>query len=241
VGANAAALTPRTRAILLNSPNNPAGAMHVPERLAAVAALAREHDLWIVSDEVYYTQSYERAHLSVRDLPGMAERVIVVNSLSKSHAMTGSRLGWVVAPEEAALRIGELSISTNYGVPGFIQDGAVFALTDPAGADAEAEIAARYARRRTLALEALGNGPGLKAVPPQGGMYVMADVRATGLSGEDFANRLLDAEKIAVMPGESFGAATAGHIRIALTVADEALAEALSRIARFAASIVVDA
>ena len=231
----AAALAPDTRAILLNTPNNPTGAVYGRARLEAVAALAAERGLWLISDEVYHTQLHEAVHLSPRDLPGMADRTLVVNSLSKSHAMTGSRLGWVLGPAQAARRIGDLAIATNYGVPGFIQEAAVFALTDAEGARAEAEIGARYGRRRRLALDALGEGPGLRVLPPRGGMYLMIDVRESGLTGEEFARRLLEHERIAVMPGESFGTAAAGHLRIALTVTEDRLEDALRRIARFAA------
>ncbi|HUF55940.1 MAG TPA: pyridoxal phosphate-dependent aminotransferase [Thermohalobaculum sp.] len=239
-GAIARALGPDTRAILLNTPNNPTGAVYGRDRLEAVARLAVERDLWVISDEVYHTQLDDRAHLSPRDLDGMAERTLVVNSLSKSHAMTGSRLGWVVAPAAAARRIADLAVTTTYGVPGFIQDAALFALTDGQGARAEAEIAARYARRRALALDALGGAAGIGVLPPSGGMYLMLDIRATGLGGEDFATRLLDEERIAVMPGESFGTAAAGHLRIALTVPDDALRDALGRIARFAARLLAE-
>ena len=231
----AGALEPDTRAILLNTPNNPTGAVYERGRLEAVAELAVERGLWLISDEVYDTQLHDAVHLGPRELPGIADRTLVVNSLSKSHAMTGSRLGWVLAPPDAARRIGDLAIATNYGVPGFIQEAAVFALTDPQGARAEAEIAARYRHRRRLALDALGEGPGLRVLPPRGGMYLMIDIRETGLTGEAFADELLEEERIAVMPGESFGTAAAGHLRVALTVAEDRLEDALGRIARFAA------
>lgn len=229
-----AALTPDTRAILINTPNNPTGAVYTPERLAALAELCQRRDLWLISDEVYATQVWQGAHLSPRDLPGMADRCLVVQSLSKSHGMTGARLGWVLGPEAAIARLGDLAIATNYGIPGFVQDAGLWALEQ--GAAIEADITARYARRRRLALDALGNGPGFRVVPPQGAMYVMLDIRATGLSGKAFAEALLAREGIAVMPGESFGAAAAGHLRVALTVADDVLAEALGRLAGFAAA-----
>lgn len=226
------ALAPDTRAILVNTPNNPTGAVYAPARLEALADLCRRHDLWLISDELYESQVYEGAHLSPRDLDGMAGRTLVVGSLSKSHAMTGSRLGWIVGPADAVARIGELATTTTYGLPGYIQDAGLYALTE--GSDIEAAIAARYRRRAAAALEAVANAPGIRALPPQGGMYVMLDVRATGLSGHDFAHRLLEAERIAVMPGESFGHAAAGHVRVALTVPEAALADALSRLAAFA-------
>jgi len=230
-----AALAPDTRAILVNTPNNPTGAVYTPARLAAVAELCRRRDLWAISDELYEGQVHEGQHVSLRDLPGMAERTLVIGSLSKSHAMTGSRMGWVVGPAEAVARLGDLATTTTYGVPPFIQEAALHALTE--GAAIEADIAARYARRARAAVEALGNAPGLRAVPPQGGMYLMLDIRGTGLGGNAFAEGLLAAERIAVMPGESFGAAAAGHLRIALTVPEAALRDALARIARHARSL----
>lgn len=232
----AAAVTPRTRAILLNTPNNPTGAVYARDRLEAIAEICQRHDLWLISDELYDSQVHDGDHVSPRDLPGMAERTFQIGSMSKGFAMTGARIGWVVAPEEAIDRMVDLAGATTYGLPGFIQDAAVFALTE--FPDHEAEIAARYKRRRDLTVSALGNQRDIKVVPPQGGMYVMLDVRATGLSGVDFAGRLLEAEKIAVMPGESFGDAAAGHLRIALTVADEALVDAASRISTFADRLV---
>jgi len=235
VAAIEAALAPDTRAILINTPNNPTGAVYTRARLEALADLCRRRDLWLISDELYDTQVHDGAHVSPRDLPGMAGRTIVIGSMSKSHAMTGSRLGWAVGPAEAAARMGDLATTTTYGIAPFIQDAGVQALLT--GNEIEAGIAARYRRRAAAAVAALGNGPGIRAVPPQGGMYLMLDIRETGLTGEQFALRLLDAEKIAAMPGESFGRAAAGHLRIALTVPDEQLVEAVGRIAGFARSL----
>jgi arginine:pyruvate transaminase len=230
------ALQPDTRAILINSPNNPTGTVYDPGRLAALADLCRRRGLWLISDELYEAQVHDATHLSARDLPCMAGQCLVVGSLSKSHAMTGSRLGWVVGPAEAIARIGELATTTTYGIPGYIQDAGLYALTQCEAI--ETTIAARYRRRAQAALAAIGNQPGIRAVPPQGGMYLMLDIRETGLSGDEFAARLLDAEHIAVMPGESFGHAAAGHLRIALTVPEADLRDALGRIAAFARSLV---
>jgi arginine:pyruvate transaminase len=236
IGAIERALEADTRAILINSPNNPTGAVYDPDRLAALADLCRRRGLWLISDELYETQVHDGVHLSARDMDGIADRCLVVGSLSKSHAMTGSRLGWVVGPAEVIERLGDLATTTTYGIPGFIQDAGLHALTK---ADAiEAGIAARYRRRGQAALAAIGNVPGVRAVPPRGGMYLMLDIRETGLSGDEFAARLLDAERIAVMPGESFGHAAAGHLRIALTVPEAELRDALGRIADFARTLV---
>ncbi|MEM1276019.1 MAG: pyridoxal phosphate-dependent aminotransferase [Pseudomonadota bacterium] len=227
-----AAIRPDTGGILINSPNNPTGTIYRRDRLEQLAEICREHGLWILSDEVYDTQIWDGEYLSARDLPGMVDQVLVINSLSKSHAMTGSRMGWVVAPEAVQRRLADLLIATNYGLPGFIQDAAEFALREAHAA--EQAVVARYRHRRDVALKALGNGPGFQVSPPQGGMYIMLDIRESGLSGDAFATRLLAEERICVMPGESFGQASAGHLRIALTVAEDLLTDSLTRIARFA-------
>lgn len=221
------------RAVLINSPNNPTGAVYGPPLLDAIAKVCQARDVWLISDELYDTQVFDGRHLSPRALPGMAARTLVVGSLSKSHAMTGSRVGWLAGPREAIARVGDLAIATTYGIPGFIQDAALHALTH--GAAGEAGIAARYRRRRDLALAALDGSAGVRAHRAAGAMYLMLDIRPTGLSGIDFAGALLDAEAIAVMPGESFGeTGGAGHLRIALTVPETVLAEALRRLAAFA-------
>lgn len=228
----AAAITKETKAILINTPNNPTGAVYQPERLEAIAALAAQNDLWVIADELYDSQVHDGTHVSMRSLPGMDTRTIVIGSMSKGFAMTGCRVGWAIGPEDLIARICDLANTTTYGLPGFIQDAALFALKEHA--EQEAEVAARYKRRRDLALQALGNAASVGLVPPEGGMYLMLDIRPTGLDGVSFAERLLDAEQIAVMPGESFGRAAAGHVRIAMTVGDDALADAIQRIVAFA-------
>ncbi|WJY20726.1 aminotransferase class I/II-fold pyridoxal phosphate-dependent enzyme [Fontisubflavum oceani] len=220
------------RSLLINTPNNPTGVVYTPDTIAGIAEVAEAQDLWLISDEVYDTQVWDGHHISPRALPGMAERTLVVGSLSKSHAMTGSRLGWVAGPAEVIDRLITLATHTTYGVPGYIQDAGLYALS--LGAEFEAEIGAPFRRRRDILNALLAGQQVIRAVPAQGAMYAMLDIRATGLTGEGFANALLDAEKIAVMPGESFGDAAAGHIRVALTLPDDAFAEAASRLIRFA-------
>ncbi|WP_282118363.1 pyridoxal phosphate-dependent aminotransferase [Ruegeria atlantica] len=219
--------------LLINSPNNPTGVVYSRETLDGIAGVCRDRDLWLISDEVYDTQVWEGEHISPRTLPGMAERTLVVGSMSKSHAMTGSRCGWVVGPEEVIAHLINLATHTTYGVPGFIQDAASFALS--AGHDLEEEIAAPFRRRRALAVEILATQNTIGLVPAQGAMYLMLDIRAAGLSGEAFANALLDTHAIAVMPGESFGTAAAGHVRVAMTIDDDRFAAALRTICNFAA------
>lgn len=222
----------RSRTLLINSPNNPTGAVYSTDTFDQIAQIARDHDLWLISDEVYETQVWRGQHISPRALTGMAPRTLVVNSLSKSHAMTGSRLGWVTGPSEMIAHLSELSNNTTFGVATFVQHAALWALQQ--GPSLEAEIAAPFGRRNALARHILEGHPSLRVLPSDGAMYVMLDIRETGLSGLDFARDLLRREAIAVMPGESFGPAAAGHIRLALTVEDRRLENALDRLCGFA-------
>lgn len=222
------------KTLLVNSPNNPTGVVYSASTMANIAKACLDNDLWLISDEVYDTQIWQGAHISPRSLPGMLDRTIVIGSMSKSHAMTGSRIGWLVAPEPVIDRAIDLATVITYGVPGFIQDAALFALQQ--GEALETAVGAPFRRRREMAVEILKGMNALRLVPASGAMYLMLDIRATGLSGEAFANELLDAEKIAVMPGESFGACAAGHIRVAMTVDDDRFVEALKKLAAFAQS-----
>lgn len=221
--------------LLINTPNNPTGVVYSEDTLQGIADLCQRRDLWLISDEVYDTQVWDGHHLSPRALPDMAERTLVIGSMSKSHAMTGSRCGWIAGPEEVIAHLINLATHTTYGVPGFIQDAASFALN--AGDALEEKIAAPFRRRRALAMQVLGAQQTVGLIPAQGAMYLMLDIRATGLSGEGFANALLDTHSIAVMPGESFGTAAAGHVRVAMTLADEKFAAALQILCDFASQL----
>ena len=224
------------KSLLINSPNNPTGVVYSRATLEGIAQVCIDHDLWLISDEVYDTQVWEGDHLSPRALPGMAERTLVIGSMSKSHAMTGSRCGWIVGPQEMIEHLVNLATHTTYGVPGYIQDAARFALDQ--GPVLEQDISAPFRRRLARAKEILAAQNAVTLVPAQGAMYLMLDVRNTGLSGEDFATALLKERHIAVMPGESFGAAAAGHVRVAMTVDDDAFASALEEICTFAQGLV---
>ncbi len=230
-----AARAAEASSLLINTPNNPTGTIYSRETLEGIAETCREHDLWLISDEVYDTQVWEGDHLSPRALPGMADRTLVVGSMSKSHAMTGSRVGWICGPVEAVGHLINLATHTTYGVPGYIQDAADFAIAQ--GTDLEEKISEPFRRRRALAQEILAAQNTVGLIPSQGAMYLMLDMRATGLSGLDFANRLLDTHRIAVMPGESFGRAAAGHVRVAMTIEDGHFADALKTICHFAKTL----
>ena len=228
----AARITPRTRALALNSPHNPSGASLSRSTWEALAELCIAHDLWLISDEVYSELLFEGEHISPASLPGMAQRTATLSSLSKSHAMTGWRVGWVVAPQALAGHLENLALCMLYGSPDFIQDAAVVAL--------EAELpeleAMRqaYRQRRDLVCESLSACPGLRALRPDGGMFVMVDIRETGLSAQAFADRLLDRHGVSVLAGEAFGPSAAGHIRLGLVLGAAQLRDACQRIARCA-------
>jgi arginine:pyruvate transaminase len=227
------------RSLLINSPNNPSGTVYSRQTHEMIANLCKLHDLWLISDEVYDTQVWAGAHFSPRALPDMAERTLVIGSMSKSHAMTGSRVGWIVGPKDMISKLIDLATNTTYGVPGFIQEGALYGLS--LGTSFEEQIAAPFRRRREIALDILKKFPAVRAIDPKGAMYLMVDIRATGLTGDEFANKLLDERQIAVMPGESFGASAAGHLRIAMTVEDEKFASALTVLCTFATELAQNA
>jgi arginine:pyruvate transaminase len=230
------AITPRTRAILLNSPSNPTGAVFTPEEVSAVSALAKKHDLWIVSDEVYATQIHGNHVFSSPFFDkDMEERTIVVSSISKSHAVPGFRCGWIAASEEFCARALPVSETMLFGSQPFLGDALAHAL-DNEFPEAAAMRKAYFARATAL-VGGLKHCPKVKASVPEGGMFVMVDVRGTGLSGDQFARKLLAEKGVVTMPGESFGRGGAGHLRVALTVDEATLKEAARRIVEVAASL----
>ena len=230
--ADLAAQAKNATSLLINSPNNPTGVVYSHDTLEGIATLCQTNDLWLISDEVYDTQIWQGRHITPRSLEGMRERTLVVGSMSKSHAMTGSRIGWLIGPEEVVAHLMNLSTHTTYGVAGFVQQAALSALK--LGIGFEQEIAQPFRRRREIAIRCIEQSNVVGMIPPQGAMYMMLDIRNTGMSGDEFANALLEKHHIAVMPGESFGDAAAGHLRVALTVDDRRLEQALKTLVRFA-------
>ena len=228
----ARAVTPRTRVIWINSPHNPTGAVFTADEITGIAELCRKHDLWLVSDEVYEDLAFARPHTSPWSLPDMAERSIVASSLSKSHAMAGFRFGWVIGPPALSRHLFDLLLCMYFGGPAFIQDGALAAL----GSELPEMAALRetYRRRALLLSSILAQAPNCRGLPPEGGMFVLFDVRGTGLGAEDFAGELLLREDVALLPCDGFGPSAVGHLRIALTAPKARLEEAGRRIVRFA-------
>lgn len=232
----AARITPRTRVIFLNTPHNPTGAVLRAEDIRALGDLAKANDLWIVSDEVYEDLVFPGVPFtSPLDFADLADRVVVASSISKSHAAPGFRSGWCVGPAEFCERLLPLSETMLFGSQPFIADMTQLAVSAPS--PVAAGMAERFSRRAGLIAEQLSGVNGLYVHRPEAGMFALVDVRATGLTGEAFALGLLDRQKVAVMPGESFGAGLSGWLRLSLTQPDDQVIEATKRIAAHAASL----
>ena len=228
-----ARITPASRAILLNTPHNPTGAILRPAELDAILNTAAAHDLWVISDEVYGTLTHAgAAFTSALADPAHEARVIVASSISKSHAATGFRAGWLCGSAEFCTRALPLSETMLFGSQPFIADMMAEALTGPP-AIAQA-MAARMAARAQIMHGALDGVAGLRLHRPEAGMFALLDIRALSDDSQAFAVALLNATDVAVMPGASFGAALDGWLRLALTASDDETAEACTRIACFA-------
>lgn len=236
----AARITPRSRVLFLNSPHNPTGAVLRREDIRALGDLAKAHDLWILADEVYEDLVFPNVpFVSPLDFAEFADRTIVASSISKSHAAPGFRSGWCVGPAEFCERLLPLSETMLFGSQPFIADMTQLAVSEPSPvADG---MAARFSQRAGLIAKTLDGVGGLRVHRPEAGMFALVDVRATGLSGEAFALSLLEQQKVAVMPGESFGAGLAGWLRLSLTQPDDRTLEAANRIAAHAANILGNA
>ena len=232
----AAAVTPATRAVMINTPHNPTGAAYQRHDLMALAEICRDHDLWLISDEVYSRTLFDgRKHVCPAALPGMAERTIVVDSLSKSHAMTGWRVGWTIGPADFTHHMYHLGLAMHYGPPTFIQSSVAVAFSDDFP-EVEAMRMA-YERRRDIVCDGLAGARGLRVIKPEGSCFMMVDVRDTGLASQEFSNRLLEEAGVSLLAGEGFGPGGSGFVRFSLTASDERIAEACRRTARFAAGL----
>ncbi|SDG53734.1 arginine:pyruvate transaminase [Onishia taeanensis] len=234
-----AAITPRTRAIMLNSPHNPTGQLIDAASWAAIAALCHRHDLWLISDEVYAELVFEGKHICAASLAVMADRTVVVDSLSKSHAMTGWRLGWVLGPQALIDHMANLALCMLYGCPEFIQDAARDALSQDL--PERDQMRETYRARRDAVCDALAGCSAIDVIKPAAGMFLMIDVRATGLSSQAFADRLLDEQGVSVLSGEAFGPSAAGFVRLSLTVDADRLRTASQHLARCAEAAREDA
>lgn len=224
------AITPRTKALVLAFPNNPTGAVMEKADLEAVADVLRGTDIAVISDEIYAELTYEGRHTSIAALDGMRERTIVVGGFSKSHAMTGWRLGYLLAPSELTAQMFKIH---QYGImcaPTTSQFAAVDALAN-GDADVE-EMKNEYDCRRRLILDGLA-ACGIECFPPKGAFYVFPNIGAFGLSSEEFCTRLIDEENVALVPGSAFGESGEGFARVSYAYSVRHIEKALERIGRF--------
>ncbi|MGB1311941.1 MAG: pyridoxal phosphate-dependent aminotransferase [Leucothrix sp.] len=221
-------ITDKTRVIMLNTPHNPTGAVLTAEDVQAIGELAIKHDLWIVSDEVYDEMVFSTStFVSPLQFEAFAERVVVVSSISKSHAAPGFRSGWCVGPEEFCAKVLPLSETMLFGNQPFIADMTALAVSTPSAA--AAGMMTRFERRARLLESRLHTESNLKVQLPEAGMFALVDVSATGMTGYDYAVHLLHHGGVAVMPGSSFGQSLTHWVRIALTTDDTPFNEACSR------------
>ncbi|MFE8702403.1 aminotransferase [Cytobacillus sp. FJAT-54145] len=224
------ALTPRTKAIMLCSPNNPTGSMLSESELREIAKIAIKYDLLILSDEIYAELSYDEGYVSLSSIEGMRERTILISGFSKGFAMTGWRLGFVCAPEEIAQAMLKIHQYSMMCAPTMAQFAALEALKS--GKEDVLEMKKSYRRRRNYFVQSL-NEIGLECHIPGGAFYAFPSIKSTGLTSEQFAEKLLLEEKVAVVPGNVFGESGEGHIRCSYASSMEQLQESVKRIKRF--------
>ncbi len=232
----ARAITPRTRLMIVNTPNNPTGLVWTRELLQVVARAAQAHDLWVLSDEIYEKMVYDgRQHISIATLPGMLERTLVLNGMSKVYAMTGWRLGYIAGPEPAVSQMLKIYQHSMTCATSFVQKAGVAALEGPL--DYTQYMVERYRVRRDRLVAHLNSIPGVHCDSPEGAFYAFPNIAGTGLTSLQFTERLLQAEYVAVTQGSAFGPHGEGYVRLSFANSDEILEEGAKRIERFVTSL----
>jgi arginine:pyruvate transaminase len=225
-----AAVTDKTKAMLINSPSNPAGTVFEASTVAELAQFCKEKNIWLVTDEVYWSMCFDGEHVSAYSNQDCRDHIVVVNSLSKSHAMTGWRLGWTIGPDHFADALTALMQAAQFGINQFVQNAAVVAIKNK---ECIGEFNAHFKSRRNVFCKGLRKSNHLSFATPRGGMFVLLDISATGVDGKEFAERLLDDERVAVVPGYGFGEAAENTVRIGYLCDELRLSEAAARIVRF--------
>ena len=224
-------LTPKTKAILINSPSNPLGSVTPAEDLKQIAEFAIAHDLWVIADEPYEALLYDGAkHVCLGSFPGMAERTVICNSVSKTYAMAGFRIGYCVAPEEMCMQMTRVQSSMISSVAAPMQYAALEALTGPQ--DYVAEMVAEYDKRRKIMVEGLNRLKGFSCLAPEGAFYTFPNVTETGMNDRDLAFYLLENTGVVTVPGSAFGKYGEGYLRVSYCTETEKIVEGLDRMAR---------
>lgn len=225
-----AAITPKTKALILPYPNNPTGAIMNRQELEAIADVLRDTNIVVISDEIYCMLTYQGEHVSIAQIDGMRERTIVIDGFSKSYAMTGWRLGWAMGPRELMKSICKIHQFGIMCAPTTAQFAGIEAIRT--GNDDIIHMRSQYDIRRCFLVSEL-RSMGLECFEPHGAFYVFPSVKSTGLTSEEFCNRLLQEQHVAVIPGDAFGESGAGHVRISYSYSMAHLREACSRIRDF--------
>lgn len=233
----AKAITPKTRVILANSPGNPSGAVYSKSSWQALLHLCEQNGIWLVSDEVYGGLVFEGQHQSPMALQNDAANVVVINSVSKSHAMTGWRLGWAISSPTLAAHLENLAQCLLFGVSQFTQDAVAYGLAN--SADAVGAMRQTFRARRDLLCNVLRSINKLTVHQPAGGMFVMVDVSRLEMDGEEFANALLDHSGIAVVPGFAFGDSVKNYVRIGYLIDAAELGRAADKIEKFVSGLAI--
>ena len=226
------AITSKTKAIIINTPTNPVGAVMERAELEEIAKVVKKHDIFVISDEVYEKIIYdEKKHLSMAQIEEVKDNVIITNSFSKTYAMTGWRIGYLVGHESLVKNMPQIQEGVASCVSTFIQMAAIDAIKGPQ--DAVAQMVKDYARRRDILIDGINAIPGIKCVKSPGSFYAFPNIKAFGKSSEDFSMELLEKARVVVTPGSAFGKNGEGYIRISFANSDENLKEAVKRIKAF--------
>ncbi len=230
----ASLVTPRTRLLIVNTPQNPTGGVLTKEDVEFIARLAVEHDLLVISDEIYSQLVYDGfQHVSLLSQPGMRERTVLMDGMSKAYAMCGWRLGYGVSPRELAAKMETLMINSSSCAAAFTQMATIEALESPESERAVTAMVEKFRSRRDLVVDGLNRIPGMRCARPDGAFYAFPNIEATGFDEKELADRLLDEAGVAVLPGTAFGPAGKGYLRLAYTQGETDLAQALERIEDF--------
>jgi aspartate/methionine/tyrosine aminotransferase len=232
----ASLVTARTRMLIINTPQNPTGGVLTAEDVEFVCELAHRHDLLVVSDEIYSQLVYGFHHVSPLSQPGMRERTVLMDGLSKSYAMTGWRLGYAVAPRALAAKLDTLMINSSSCAAAFTQVAAIEALGAPESEHAVHRMVKVFEHRRNLVVDGINEIPGMRCARPQGAFYAFPNIEGTGFDEHELASRLLNEAGVAVLPGTAFGEAGKGFIRLAYTQSEDELKLGLRRIKEFVAA-----
>jgi aspartate/methionine/tyrosine aminotransferase len=223
----ASLVTPRTKLVILNSPANPTGGVSTRDDLERIARVAVDHDLTVLADEIYGRTLYEGEHVSIASLPGMVERTIVLDGFSKTYAMTGWRLGYAIVPDALVTPFSRLIVNSVSCTNAATQWAGVEALTGPQ--DAVDAMVAEFKVRRDLIVDGLNAIPGVTCLRPAGAFYVFPDITATGLTGAELADRLLNEGGVSALAGTAFGRVGLHHLRFSYATSRENIAEAMRR------------